>query len=100
MIIPALPDIGAAFGRPSVFLGFSYPLRLAATRTALIRLSQQSASGRAPTSRSRRHARAVVIHVGHFLGTEVSHNLIDDPRPYVGRSLRHGHRAAVLVGVL
>jgi hypothetical protein len=47
-IIPALPDIGAAFGRPSVFLGFSYPLRLAANRTALVRLSHQRASGRAP----------------------------------------------------
>jgi hypothetical protein len=45
-IIPAQPDIGAAFGRPSVFLGFSYPLRLAATRTALIRLSHHPASGR------------------------------------------------------
>ena len=97
MISPALPDIGAAFGRPSVFLGFSYPLRLAATRTALIRLSHQPASGRAPTSNYRRHARAVVIHAVDFLWHKPDGDLPVDPRPRIGRPLRHHQGSTTVV---
>jgi hypothetical protein len=71
-IILALPDIGAAFGRPSVFLGFSYPLRLAATRTALIRLSHQPVSGRAPTSRGRRPDRSAPLPDHASIGEQVA----------------------------